>query len=124
VGQIQELPYGFDLPEDQRPQAFTIPTKQDHPSARADGNVCHKWDPTHAAYLFQLMELAVAILNRQLKPVDFRPITEALHRQFRHTVVPPAVYPERGWNNVHTYMDKTRREEFNAIESRVLLGER
>jgi hypothetical protein len=77
-----------------------------------------KWAEEHTRYLYELMELAMLLLNRPLEHGDFPAITEALHRQFRGTFSGNVPYPLRGYNTVHSYA--TKKQPYDNLLRRVL----
>ena len=66
-----------------------------------------RWKDEHVKYFYELMELAMLQLNRQLYVSDFKAITEALHRLFRVN----GGIVERGYNTVHSFA--TRKPAYN-----------
>jgi hypothetical protein len=118
-----KLEFLFDVPEDQRAGIqITEPTRKNAPQPlTADGTKPRdKWTAQQLNYLYQLIELGMLMLNREVAARDFPAITEALHRQFRGTLTGNAPYLERGWNTVHSQVFKDRKADFDALARRVL----
>jgi hypothetical protein len=115
---VAPLQFGFDLPPNQRPDQFLVPTANNAPSCRQHGR--YFWNDTHNQYLWELIETAIGQLSRRLERKDFQAITEALHRKFRGTYTNGVQYPERGYNTVHSYVVKQCKDNYSALELRVL----
>jgi hypothetical protein len=115
---VAPLPLGFDLPPNQRPRQFLVPTANNAPSCRQHGRSF--WNDTHNQYLWELIETAIGQLSRPIERRDFQAITEALHRKFRGTYTNGVPYPERGFNTIHSYVMKQCKDSYNALELRVL----
>ncbi len=117
------LPFLFDVPEDERAgMQYIEPTQKNAPRPmNANGTKPRdRWTTQQLNYLYQLIELGMLTLNREVTIKDFPAITEALHRQFRGTLTGNAPYLERGWNTVHSQVFKDRKVDFDALARRVL----
>ncbi|KUJ11300.1 uncharacterized protein LY89DRAFT_739496 [Mollisia scopiformis] len=67
-------------------------------------------------YLSQLLEIAMRLLGRRLRPVDdFPAIAEALNRRFHGTNYGPRLYVHRGYNTVHSFVIKSLVINHNAL---------
>lgn len=119
VKQLSPLEPLFDLePEERAGVTYIVPSHNNVIAPTTPGMIPNPrrthWKDEHAKYLDELMELALLKMNRPLYPVDFKAITEALHRHFRAN----GGIPERGYNTVHSFA--TRRPEYNSLVQRVL----
>ncbi|KAH8787342.1 hypothetical protein F5882DRAFT_378080 [Hyaloscypha sp. PMI_1271] len=118
---INPLQLLFDLSAHQRASVQVVRPSPFNPHiALLPGQIKRrsKWAEEHTRYLYELMELAMLLLNRPLEHGDFPAITEALHRQFRGTFSGNVPYPLRGYNTVHSYA--TRKEPYDNLLRRVL----
>jgi hypothetical protein len=115
---VAPLQFGFDLPPNQRPDQFLVPTANNAPECRQHGRF--HWNDTHNKCLWELIETAIGLLSRPIERKDFHALTEALHRKFRGTYISGLPYPERGYNTVHSYVMKQCKDKLNALELRVL----
>jgi hypothetical protein len=118
VTQKAHLHYKFDLPAHQRAAVNIIPPTVNNQRGPVIAGMNHSlgrdgWPDHYRKYLFELVELAMLVLNRKLKPNDFKAITEALHRHFQAN----GGIPVRGWKNVHCFA--TRQLEHHQIRARV-----
>ena len=119
VKQVSTLEPLFDLdPEERAGVNYIEPSHNNVTAPATPGMVANptrtRWKDEHVKYLYELMELAMLQLNRQLYVSDFKAITEALHRHFRVL----GGIPERGYNTVHSFA--TRKPEYNRLVQRVL----
>jgi hypothetical protein len=116
---LQDL---FDLPVANRQDIQIV--KPSHKNPTRPGTTRGKtprnsWAAAHQNYFFELMELAMLLLNRPLRFHDFEAITEALNREFRGTIVEGIAYAERGVNPVNTYVMKGCKQRYDTLVRRL-----
>ncbi|PMD42289.1 hypothetical protein L207DRAFT_580958 [Hyaloscypha variabilis F] len=119
---IKPLQFLFDVPVEHRAAIQVIePTFHNPPIPVRPGQKKPRfhWTVRHHEHLFNLIEVAVSQLQRPLEHIDFKAITEALHRQFRGTTsLNDQPYLERGYSTVHTYA--TRKQQYVDLLNRLL----
>jgi hypothetical protein len=124
--EMRALPYGFDMPEHERVRMqYRVPAKHMYEVAQQNGHARpegtqrrSRWEAEHENYLYELMELAMRLLNRPVEHRDFIALTEALNRRFRGTMISGNPYPERGVNAIHSKAMKS--DKYNDLVRRIL----
>jgi hypothetical protein len=118
---MKPLQFLFDLPAHQCAGGQIIRLSQFNPplATQADRSKPRfRWAEEYTSSFYELMELAMLLLNLPLEHGDFPAITEALHRQFPSTYTGHGPYPERGYYTVHS--NATMKQHYDTLLRRVL----
>jgi len=114
----EDLQYLFDLPAADRQGIQIIEPSHKNPTrpGKTRGKTPRSsWAAAPRNYLFELVELAMRLLNRPLRFHDYEAITEALNREFRGKIVDGIAYAEKGVNPVNTYVVKGIEFRYDAL---------